>query len=144
MVEKSGPINPVDFKVTVVGFEVVNNVAIYTIRVDGPREISFHLKDRYSSLREFQARVKRQIGSTEGTPNFPKKKYIGNLEPAFLQQRSNQLSLFLQMFLAHPLVKTCPLVPVFFKNKAFGEESKGAIQDLIAFMSGQPIIKPPQ
>ena len=41
------------------------------------------------------------------------------------------------------MVKTCPLVPVYFKGKAFGEESGPAIQNLIAYMSGQPLIKPP-
>ena len=45
--------------------------------------------------------------------------------------------------MAHPLVKTCPLVPVYFKGKAFGEESMPAIANLIAYMSGQPLIKPP-
>ena len=97
--------------------------AQYIIKVIGPRDISFHLRDRYSSLREFQSMVKRQIGSADGTPNFPRKKYIGNMEPQFLELRGQQLSLFLQMFLAHPLVKTCPLVPVYFKSKAFGEDS---------------------
>ena len=87
--------------------------------------------------------VKRQIGSSDGMPTFPKKKYFGNMEPAFLQQRCQQLTLFLQVFLAHPLVKTCPLVPVYFKGKAFGDESMPAIQNLIAYMNGQPLIKPP-
>ena len=86
MVEKSGAIvNAVDFKVTVVQHEVTREGhANYIIKVVGPRDISFHLKDRYSSLREFQSMVKRQIGSADGTPSFPKKKYIGNMEPAFL------------------------------------------------------------
>ena len=49
----------------------------------------------------------------------------------------------MQVFLAHPLVKTCPLVPVYFKSKAQNEESKAALQNLIAYMNGQPIIKQP-
>lgn len=59
MVEKS-PLVAVDFKVTVVKHEVSNDgFAVYIIKVVGPRDISFHLKDRYSSIREFQAMVKR-------------------------------------------------------------------------------------
>ena len=77
----------VKFEVTAQGY------AIYTIKVVGPRDISFHIKDRYSSLREFQAMVKRTIGSTDGMPSFPKKRLFGNTEAAFLQQRSQQLSL---------------------------------------------------
>jgi len=88
MVEKNTPV-AVDFKVTVVSHEVnEENYAVYVILVVGPRDISFHLRDRYSSIREFQAMVKRQIGSADGTPTFPKKKYIGNMEAQFLQQRS--------------------------------------------------------
>ena len=58
---------------------------MYILKIIGPRDISFHLKDRYSSMREFQAMVKRQIGSSDGMPTFPKKKIFGNMEPAFLQ-----------------------------------------------------------
>ncbi len=123
---------------TVVNFEVTrDNYANYTIKVVGPRDISFHIKDRYSSLREFQAMVKRQIGSTEGTPSFPKKKLWGNMEPNFLVQRQQQLSFFLNSFLAHPLVNASPLVPVYFKSKAVGNESKEAIENLTAYLSGQ-------
>lgn len=50
----------VTLKVTVVNYEVTrDNFCNYTIKVVGPRDISFHIKDRYSSLREFQAMVKR-------------------------------------------------------------------------------------
>ena len=125
MVEKQSTPVSVDFKVTVVKHELTEEgFANYVIYVVGPKDISFHLKDRYSSIREFQSMVKRQIGSADGTPTFPKKKYIGNTEPAFLQQRAQQLSLFLQVFLAHPLVIACPLVPVYFRSKAHGDESK--------------------
>ena len=117
-------VNAVDFNVSVVKHQVTREGhAEYIIKVIGPRDISFHLKDRYSSIREFQSMVKKQIGSADGTPNFPKKKYIGNMEPAFLETRAQQLGLFLQMFLAHPLVKTSQLVPVYFKGKAYGEGS---------------------
>ena len=80
-------VNAVDFNVSVVKHTVERDgFANYVVKVVvQPREISFHLKDRYSSMREFQSMVKRQIGSADGTPNFPKKKYIGNMEPAFLE-----------------------------------------------------------
>ena len=88
MVEKAQVkiVNEVEFKVTVVKHEVTrDNFANFIIKVVGPKDISFHLKDRYSSIREFQSMVKRQIGSADGTPSFPKKKIFGNMEPAFLQ-----------------------------------------------------------
>ena len=140
MVERNTTVvNPVDFTVKVVKHEVSgDNYAIYVIRVvvQGPRDIAFDMKDRYSSIREFQALVKRNIGSADGCPPFPKKKYIGNMERAFLTQREQQLSLFLQTFLSHPLVKVCPLVPVYFASKAVGTESKAAVKSLVEYMSG--------
>ena len=43
------------------------------------------------------------------------------------------------MFLSHPLVNCCPLVPVYFRGKAHGDDSLEAIQNLISFMNGQPM-----
>ena len=75
-------VSQVDYKVQIVGFEVVDNShAVYNIKVLGPRDIAFHIKDRYSSLRDFQAFIKKSIESSDGTPSFPKKKFFGNLEP---------------------------------------------------------------
>lgn len=79
-------VNAVNYKVTVVKYEITRTGghAEYIIKVVGPQDIAFHLRDRYSSLREFQSMIKRNIGSADGCPSFPKKKYIGNMEPAFL------------------------------------------------------------
>ena len=47
-------VNAVDFKVQVVNYEVTRDgYAVYVIKVVGPQDISFHLKDRYSSMRDF-------------------------------------------------------------------------------------------
>lgn len=51
--QQSTPVS-VDFKVTVVKHELSpEGFANYVIYVVGPKDISFHLKDRYSSIREF-------------------------------------------------------------------------------------------
>ena len=77
--------NQVDYKVSIVGHEVVDNqFTIYNIKVLGPRDIVFHIKDRYSSLREFQILIKKNIESADGTPSFPKKKFFGNLDAEFI------------------------------------------------------------
>ena len=83
---KNKIVNELEFKVKVVKYDIVQdgNYALYEIKVIGPKDFSFHLQDRYSSLRDFQAMVKRQIVSSDGTPAFPKKKLFGNLERAFL------------------------------------------------------------
>ena len=118
----------IDFKISIVKHDVVDNAyAVYLIKVVGPKDISFHIRDRYSSIREFQSMVKKNIESTDGTPNFPKKRFWGNLEADWLELRTRQLSLFLNTFLAHPHVKACKLVPIYFKGKAYGEGSQEAI-----------------
>ena len=86
--------------------------------------------------------VKRSIGSVDVLPSFPKKKLFGNMEPGFLEQRKGHLQTFLQLFLAHPQVKTCKMVLVYFKSKAFGDGSDAAIEDLVAFMEGKKVNQP--
>ena len=118
----------IDFKISIVKHDVVDNAyAVYLIKVVGPKDIAFHIRDRYSSIREFQSMVKKNIESTDGTPNFPKKRFWGNLDADWLELRTRQLSLFLNTFLAHPHVKACKLVPIYFKGKAYGEGSQEAI-----------------
>ena len=131
-------VNTVDLQVHVMKYEIERqgNFVNYIIRVVGPRDIQFHLKDRYSSMRDFQVRVKRSIGGADGTPIFPRKKWFGNTNPAFLERRSQALGIFLQMFLAHPLVKQCHMVPHYFSTHAYGDDSKDAILQLIGYMSG--------
>ena len=132
MVESKNDLAPnasqIDFKISIVKHDVVDNAyAVYLIKVVGPKDISFHIRDRYSSIREFQSMVKKNIESTDGTPNFPKKRFWGNLDADWLELRTRQLSLFLNTFLAHPHVKACKLVPIYFKGKAYGEGSQEAI-----------------
>ena len=44
-------------------------------------------------------------------------------------------------FLAHPLVKSCELVPIYFRGKAATDADQEAIKRLIAYMAGQPMPK---
>ena len=111
---------------------------MYLIKVVGPKDISFHIRDRYSSIREFQSMVKKYIPSTDGTPNYPKKRFWGNLDEVWLELRSRQLSLFLNTFLAHPHVKVCHLVPIYFLEKAWGDGSLEAVQKLMSYMNKLP------
>ena len=47
-------VNAVTYKVTVVKYEISRQgYAEYFIKVVAPLDIAFHIKDRYSSLRDF-------------------------------------------------------------------------------------------
>lgn len=50
-------LSEISYKVTVVKYEVTDH-ASYLIKIIGPRNINFHIRDRYSKLREWFAHVK--------------------------------------------------------------------------------------
>lgn len=129
----------INYKVTVVRHEVKGDHAEYLIKIIGPKDISFHICDRYSMIRNWQAQVKNEIKNPQGAPEFPPKKLFGNMEKAFLDQRRTAVEVFLNTFLAHPQVNRSRLVPVYFKSKAVAKEDTVAIQNLILFQQGKKV-----
>ena len=123
----------INLTVTVANHEVTQeNYCNYIIKVVCPGHlVSFEIKDRYSSLREFTQAVITIIGSdAKGIPSFPKKTLWGNMEPNFIEQRKLQLQDFLNAFFSHHLVITCLLVPAYFHDKSTSFKSKQAIKNL--------------
>ena len=81
--------NDINFKITVVKFDLVDHAyATYLIKVIGPKNIAFHIRDRYSLIRTWQDQVKKAIPNSESTPECPSKKMFGNMEAPFLALRS--------------------------------------------------------
>jgi hypothetical protein len=80
----------------------------FTFRVVGPNAISFHLKDRYSAMRQFQSTVKKELINQNifinKITNFPKKKIINSQDDKFLQNRMEQIGRFFNDFLKIPEV----------------------------------------
>ena len=60
--------------------------AEFVFKVIGPCGISFHIIDRYSSMRTFQSLLKKDVdpSALKDLPEFPKKKWIGSTDAAFL------------------------------------------------------------
>lgn len=55
-------IDQISYRVQIVKSEVVENAyATYLIKVIGPNNISFHINDRYSSIRGFYNQVKDSL-----------------------------------------------------------------------------------
>jgi hypothetical protein len=55
-------IDSMSYNVSVVNYEVVNgDYAVYLIKVVGPNNCSFHIRDRYSSIRNFQSTIKKSL-----------------------------------------------------------------------------------
>jgi len=97
----------VKYRVSVVKHDIINNeYANYLIKIwVETTNIVFHIRDRYSGIRQWQEQVKNDLENQDAVPNYPAKKWFGNLEPQFLRQRGQSIEIFLTTFLGHPLVK---------------------------------------
>ena len=96
MVEKS------EFKVQFIRHENRDGHIEYLYKVIGPNNITFDLRDRYSSMRRFQQQIRDQLNLRQmaGVPNFPPKKTFGNMEAEFLRTRQTGLENFFKNFFA--------------------------------------------
>ena len=83
-------IEKLSYKVQMIKFEVEDGHADFIFKVVAPNGVSFHVIDRYSSMRQFQSLLKKDLDDSvniRDLPDFPKKKYVGGLEPQFLETR---------------------------------------------------------
>lgn len=71
------------YKFQFINYEMVKGYAEYYIRVTAPNNISFHLKDRYSSMLNLYATLvrERDVANMRELPKFPSKKSFGNKKP---------------------------------------------------------------
>ena len=63
-------------------------------------------------------------------PQFPKKRYVGGLDPKFLDDRMMQLGMFFNAFLGDKKVAKSALVLTYFASKAADQESHDKIIEL--------------
>lgn len=118
-------------------FRVDDGHADYLIKVVGPLGMFFHIRDRYSSMANFQSTTRRNVQNAQTLPQFPGKKYFGNTAQQFLRQRQAQLETFFNAFLGHPEVRNKKEVIIYFMDKAVDKESEEAIQKIILFLAGK-------
>lgn len=59
----------------------------------------FHIKDRYKNMRSFYETVNSSATNPRNVPNFPPKKWLGNTQPEFINQRSGELENFFNTLL---------------------------------------------
>ena len=74
-----------------------NGYADFVAKILAPNGMSFHIVDRYSSMRKFQSLLRNSLSDTvnlNDLPPFPKKKMMGAMDPTFLEARKNELGLF--------------------------------------------------
>jgi hypothetical protein len=81
--EQEIELSKVTFKYTMINFKVEEGHAEFTIKVLGPVGITFHIIDRYSSMRDFATLLKNNLTGVDlaDLPSFPKKKIMGSTDP---------------------------------------------------------------
>lgn len=81
-------LDKISYKVQMVKVNTQDGYANYIAKVLGPNGVSFHIEDRYSSMRKFQQLLRNSISdqniNLSDLPPFPKKKLVGSMEPAFI------------------------------------------------------------
>ena len=87
-------IDKLSYKVQMIKYTVSNGHADYVFKVVGPNSHSFHVRDRYSSMREFQSMLKKNLDNSiklNDLPAFPKKRFLNGMDQNFLENRMVQL-----------------------------------------------------
>ena len=95
--------------------------ADFIFKVVAPNGVSFHIMDRYSSIRKFWSLLKNTLDDStliHDLPPFPRKRYFGGMDAKFLDNRMLELGMFLNSFLGNTTVAKSKLVLTYFASKA--------------------------
>lgn len=108
------------YKVQFVKYDLTRGHCEYLIKVMGPGGNTFHIKDRYSSMRNFQSIIKRNFNlkAYQGFPNFPEKKLFGNKGEGFLANRMTALNNFFNNFFSIQDIAKSNNILIYFKENA--------------------------
>ena len=130
MVDKS------EFKVQFMKNEQRGGHIEFLFKVTGPGNITFDLRDRYSSMRRFKEQISEalRLRSINGVPSFPPKKTFGNKEPEFLTTRQRGLETFFKYFLAIPEVQKSQQLSNYFLERAADANSTAKVKEMIDHM----------
>ena len=127
-------LDKISYKVSMIRYETHAGHADFIFKVVGPTNISFHIKDRYSSMRTFQSILKKDLDdsfSMKTLPAFPKKKLLNTMTNQFLETRMVELSRFFNSFLEIPEVAKNKLVLTYFQSAPADQDSADKINNLI-------------
>ena len=114
------------YKVQMIRYNSQDGHADFIFKVVAPNGVSFHIMDRYSSMRQFQSLLKKDLDdsvSINDLPPVPNKRYVGGMDPKFLDDRMMQLGMFFNAFLSNHHVAKSKLVLTYFASKAADQES---------------------
>ena len=127
-------LDKITYKFQMVKVKTDEGYANYIAKIIGPNGISFHIQDRYSSMRKFSQLLKNDISdkniNLNDLPPFPKKKLVGSMEPQFIDQRSVELGRYFNALLSKNQVARNILVLTYFTTHQADQESEQKILQL--------------
>ncbi len=105
------------YKVKFVKYEILSGHVEYTVKVIASNgSETFHLRDRYRSMRNYWRSMVSDYG--KAVPAFfPPKKWFNNKEPEFIRHRMEELEHFFNTLLEDPKLASCPLTQTYFTNR---------------------------
>ena len=120
------------FKVMMLRHDERDGYAEFVFKVIGPLGFTFHIVDRYSSMRSYYKMLIKNLDDSasaklKALPAFPKKKMFNALDQKFLNNRMTQLGLFLNAWFAIPAVAHDKLTLTWFTSKAADQDSQDKI-----------------
>ena len=123
----------ISYKVTFVEYDIIDKkYTKYLSRKDTSHGLTFQIRDRFSSIRAFQSAIKKKIPVRTSIPDFPSKKYVGNLQDRYIRIRAKNLTMFLNMFLSVASVRANHMLYLYFRDKAYGQASEETVKQLVS------------
>lgn len=105
------------YKVKFVKYESIGGHVEYTVKiVTSEGDETFHIRDRYSSMRDYWKAMYNDYGPSAPS-TFPPKKWFGNTESKFVRHRMEELEHFFNTLLEDPDLATSPVTQTYFKKK---------------------------
>lgn len=104
------------YKVKFLKYESKNGHVDYTVKVIGSSSKQFHIRDRYSSMRDYWKNMVKEFEDNV-PPNFPPKKWFGNTGDDFLKQRMSDLEHFFNILLGDPKLAGSQITKSYLKQK---------------------------
>jgi ankyrin repeat protein len=86
---------------------------------DEARTLRWTIRARYSDLNAFHQSVKKQFKSAPGFPRFPGRKFTGQMDPQFIEQRKRALESYFQLLLSMDSVAKSAQVDEWLRRAEF-------------------------
>jgi len=112
------------FTIKFANYENKNNHTEYTILIKDSNNETWTIKARYSQLRHLNRSLREMVSSEVSLPEFPPKKFFGNLDPSFISQRQKALENYFNNLLGNEQTrKLDPLIEFIYNSPRLSSNS---------------------